>query len=117
MSNDFLVETKDTANPQTKVVHLSGDLDEMNIEILQKTVDPFLEDLGLKTLIFDFSGLRFINSKGIGYLVSVHTHLSKDARVLMIISASEAVMDVISLVGLTSIIPYFETLDEALMNA
>ena len=113
MATDFLAEVSPTSKPQVKVVHLTGELDEVAIEVLQQNVDPLLADETIKTIIFDFSELRFINSKGIGYLVSVHTHLSKFSRILTIVSANEAVMDVITLVGLTSIIPYFETLDEA----
>lgn len=117
MSNDFLAQLTEVDNPQIKIIHLTGDLDEESSEILKGTVDPLLADEAVKTLIFDFSGLRFMNSKGIGYLVSVHTHLSKNGRVLSIVGANEAVMDVITLVGLTSIIPYFETVEEAVENA
>ena len=114
MSEDFSVEIKDEAGGQTKVAHLKGELDETSMEALKQQLDPILNDTKVTKLILDFTNLEFINSKGIGYLVSVHTHLTKDARSLVIVNAIEPVMDVISLVGLTSIIPYFSTLDEAL---
>lgn len=114
MTTDFLAQITPTTNLQTKVVHLEGELDEITTEQLQQIINPLLNDQTIKTLIFDCSGLHFINSKGIGFLVEIHTHLSKDGRVLILIGASEAVMDVISLVGLTSIIPYYETVDEAI---
>lgn len=117
MSNDFLAEVAATSNPEIKVIHLTGDLDEISIESLQQTVDPIMADSSIKRIIFDFSGLRFINSKGIGFLVAIHTHLSKDGRVLMLVGASEAVMDVITLVGLTTIIPYHNTVDEAVASS
>lgn len=114
MSEDFSVEIKDEGNQQTKVAHLKGELDETSLEALKQQIDPILADTKVTKLILDFTNLEFINSKGIGYLVSVHTHLTKDARSLAIASAIEPVMDVISLVGLTTIIPYFSTVDEAL---
>jgi anti-anti-sigma factor len=116
MSSDFSVEITDGNNPNIKVVHLSGELDEVSIERLRTYVDPILENKNVVKLIFDFEKLEFINSKGIGYLVSVHTHLAKDGRSLVIVGAVEPVMDVISLVGLTSIIPYYETLSDAQSN-
>jgi len=116
MSSDFSVEITDGNNPNTKVVHLSGELDEVSIEKLRTYVDPILEDKNVVKLIFDFAKLEFINSKGIGYLVSVHTHLAKDGRTLMLAGAVEPVMDVIALVGLTTIIPYYSTLSDALKS-
>jgi anti-anti-sigma factor len=113
MSSDFSVEIADGNSPRVKVVTLNGELDEVSIEKLRTYIDPLLEDKNIVRFIFDFSNLEFINSKGIGYLVSVHTHLARDGRMLIITEAVEPVMDVISLVGLTSIIPYYDTLNEA----
>lgn len=114
MSSDFSAEITDGNSPSVKVVHLSGELDEVSIEKLRLYVDPLLNDKNVVKIIFDFTNLEFINSKGIGYLVSVHTHLAKDGRALELAGAVEPVMDVIALVGLTSIIPYYATLGDAL---
>ncbi len=114
MSSDFSVEVTDGKGPEVKVLHISGELDEVSVEQLKGHVDPFLNDKSVSELVFDFGKLEFINSKGIGYLVSIHTHLAKDGRSMAIAAASEPVMDVISLVGLTNIIPYHQSLDEAL---
>ena len=98
----------------SKTISLKGEMDEVSIDSLKSQIDLLLGDLNIKFLIFDLRQLEFINSKGIGYLVSVHTHLSKDKREMILAEANEAVMDVISLVGLTTIIKYFETVEEAL---
>lgn len=97
-----------------KIAALVGEMDESSLEAIKPQLDTLLNDSNVKCLILDMKQLEFINSKGIGYLVSVHTHLSKDQRELMIAGATEAVMDVISLVGLTTIVKYFNTLEEAL---
>jgi len=114
MSSEFTVEVGDGNNAHTKVIHLSGELDEVSVEELKSHIDPHLNDTDVLQLIFDLTKLEFINSKGIGYLVSVHTHLAKDGRTMVIAGATEPVMDVITLVGLTNIIPYHATLDKAL---
>ncbi|MBN2096006.1 STAS domain-containing protein [Candidatus Peregrinibacteria bacterium] len=116
MASELSVTISDGPNAASKVVALAGEMDESNIESVRSQLVSFLNDMSITHLIFDLGQLEFINSKGIGYLVSVHTHLSKDKRVLILTAAQEAVMDVISLVGLTTIIKYFNTLDEALQN-
>lgn len=114
MAAEFSVSISDGNKPGVKVVHLTGELDEVSVEQVKRDIDPHLNDTSVVQVIFDFTNLEFINSKGIGYLVSVHTHLAKDGRTMAIAGAVEAVMDVLSLVGLTNIIPYHKTLEEAL---
>lgn len=114
MSSEFAVEITDGISTNVKIVHLVGELDEVTVETSKEHIDPLLADTNIHQLIFDFTKLKFINSKGIGYLVSVHTHLTKDGRSMSIAGATEPVMDVLSLVGLTNIIPYHATLEEAL---
>lgn len=104
----------DSTNPSAKIIAFSGEMDETSIETVKPQIDQLLNDTSIKFLIFDLTNLEFINSKGIGYLVSVHTHLSKDQRELILTGANETVMDVISLVGLTSIVKYFKTTEEAM---
>ena len=116
MSSELSIEIKEGKIPSIKIIKPVGELDEYDLDELRKDIDPILADKNINIIIFDLSDLEFINSKGIGYLVSVHTHLSKDQRKLVFVDAQEVVMDVISLVGLTSIIPYFTTLDEAYDN-
>ncbi|MFH0820238.1 MAG: STAS domain-containing protein [Candidatus Peregrinibacteria bacterium] len=114
MTSELIIKISDSPKPEAKVVSFAGEMDETNVEQARKDLTPLLNDSSIKTLVFDFKNLKFINSKGIGYLVSVHTHLAKDHRKLVLTQAQEAVMDVINLIGLTSIISYYETVEEAL---
>jgi anti-anti-sigma factor len=116
MSPDFIVEINDTLNPSAKIMVLKGELDETVLDNFKVKLEPVWDDSKIQTFIFNLHDLEFINSKGIGFLVSVHSHLAKDKRRLIIVDAQEAVMDVITLVGLTSIIPYYATIEEALAN-
>lgn len=114
MSSDFSVHVTNGKEPHVKVAHLKGELDEASVEILKKELDSVINDKKLSRLIFDFSHLEFINSKGIGFLVSVHTHLSKDGKTLALADGTEPVLDVLSLVGLTKIMPYYDSVEDAL---
>ena len=116
MSSDFSVEITDCDKPNSKVVNFKGEFDESVLEDLKAQLDPVLNDTNVSSLVFNMKELEFINSKGIGFLVSVHTHLAKDQRHLVMCDANEAVMDVVSLVGLTSIIPYYENCQEAISS-
>lgn len=114
--SELIINITDTVKADIKVIAIIGEMDEVSLETLQNKIQPTLDNLDIKTIIFDLSQLEFINSKGIGYFVSVHTHLAKTQRKMILAAADEAVMDVISLVGLTTIIKYFGTVEEALNN-
>ena len=114
MPSEFIVEIGDGNDSHTKVIHLSGELDEINVDELKNQIDPYLNDSSVLQIIFDLTKLVFINSKGIGYLVSIHTDLAKESRAMSMAGATKPVMDVLSLVGITNIIPYHATLEEAL---
>ena len=112
--SDLQVTISDGPKQGIKIISLTGEMDESRIEPLRQQVETLYNDASIKILLFDLGKLEFINSKGIGYLVSVHTHLSKYQKILVLAAANEAVMDVISLVGLTTIIKYFSSVEEAL---
>ncbi|MBU0577273.1 STAS domain-containing protein [Patescibacteria group bacterium] len=116
MPSDFSVDISDSSDPSVRLANLHGELDESKLEDLRKALDPVWDDTKVEALIFDMHDLEFINSKGIGFVVSAYTHFAKNKRKFILVDAQEAVMDVVSLVGLTSIIPYYDTLDEAISN-
>jgi len=113
MPSDFSSEFTSSSNPSVKIVTLRGELDESVLESFKEELVKIMENMELKSLVFNLRDLDFINSKGIGFIVWVHSHLTKDGRHLILADAKEAVMDVMNLVGLTTIIPYYVTLDEA----
>ncbi|MBN1258210.1 STAS domain-containing protein [Candidatus Peregrinibacteria bacterium] len=113
MSSELSLQITDGPKAGVKIVVLNGELDENTLEPLKEQMAPVLNDETSKFLVFNLADLAFINSKGIGFFVFLHTHLAKAQRKLILVAAQEAVTDVMSLVGLTSVIPYFATVNEA----
>jgi stage II sporulation protein AA (anti-sigma F factor antagonist) len=114
MDSNIKITISDAPKANAKVVIFEGELDEVSLDEVKVQMHELLNNNAVQKILLDFSKLEFINSKGIGYIVSMHTHMTKNGRQLMVADARQAVYDVISLVGLTSIIPYFETLDKAI---
>ena len=53
----------------TYTVHIEGDLDEANSEPLRKELDKLIA-VRPAQIVFDMSGLEFMNSTGVGVLLS-----------------------------------------------
>lgn len=97
-----------------KVVHVVGQLDETNVDEEAKKVYALLEATpqGLN-LIFDFSGLEYMNSKSIGYLTDWYSKASGAGGMVVIAGARDNILDILQVVGLTQLINTYATLEEA----
>lgn len=97
-----------------KLIRIVGQLDESNVDEQAKTIYQLLES-GIQglNLIFDFSGLEYMNSKSIGYLTDWYSKVSTTGGKVVIASARENILDILQVVGLTQLIPAYATLEEA----
>ena len=97
-----------------KLVRIVGQLDESNVDEQAKGIYQLLETVpqGL-VLIFDFTGLEYMNSKSIGYLTDWYSKVSASGGKVAIAAARENILDILQVVGLTQLIPAYASLDEA----
>ncbi len=97
-----------------KIVHIIGQLDESNVDENARTVYQLIESVpqGLH-LIFELSGLEYMNSKSIGYMTDWYSKLSATGGRLVLASARDNILDILQVVGLTQLINTFATLEEA----
>ncbi|MBI5645971.1 MAG: STAS domain-containing protein [Ignavibacteriae bacterium] len=83
-------------------------------ELKQKAKD-FL-DQGNKKLILDLSNVTYLNSSGIGAVVSIHTAYAKAAGKVKVCGLDKGVKNVFVITSLTRVIDVEETRDDALKN-
>lgn len=97
-----------------KIVKISGQLDESNVDDQSKTIYDVLTAMPQNLfLIFDFSELEYLNSKAIGYLTDWYGKVSATGGKIAISQAKENIVDILNVVGLTQLITCHATLDEA----
>lgn len=97
-----------------QVVSFDGDLDRAGQNAIQEQIDKLVSNFSYTFLVFDFNNLNFINSEGIGLLMTIHAHLVKTKKGLIIIRAKSHVKDVLGAIGIFSLLPYYETLEDFL---
>jgi len=103
--------------PQGKIVKLIrivGQLDESNVDEEAKKIYQIIEAVpqGL-SLIFEFTGLEYMNSKSIGYLTDWYSKVSGTGGKVVIAAARDNILDILQVVGLTQLVNAYATLDEA----
>lgn len=87
-------------------LYLYGELDEYSAKSLKNVLDNLIEDnLNVKKVIFDLSGLSFMDSTGVGLLIGRYKKLSKFNILTCITGANVSVEKVVELAGLYKIMP------------
>ncbi|MBE7081010.1 MAG: STAS domain-containing protein [Clostridiales bacterium] len=89
-------------------IYVYGELDECSASNAKNILDKLLFDnLTAKKVIFDLSGLSFMDSTGIGLLIGRYKKLKQFNIPSYITGASVATEKVIELAGLYNIMPKF----------
>lgn len=109
------IETK-VENNNICVVHIVGEVDSGNLPELEGVLKPIIDDVKIKHIVFNCNDLIFIDSKVVGYIAYLHTTLSNVSRFIAFAQTNETINDILMLVGLTTIIPQFNTTEDALSN-
>ena len=102
-SMTFHLETPDDKK-NYQVVTLHGELDKAGLSVVKDELEKFADKFPYPYCVFDFSDLDFINSEGIGFFMSMHSHLIKMKKKLVIVSAKDHVKDVLMVIGILSVI-------------
>ena len=110
--------TKQDPNTEkdTQTVIFKGEIDRDTISQLRESMEEILPTLQAKTLILDLENLGFINSEGIGYFTDIYNRLSATGKNVVIIKASDRIMDIFQLVGLNQIIKCYSSEEEINTN-
>lgn len=72
---------------------------------------------GAKTILLDFSGLEYMNSSGIGLLVTLLIRVSRLKQKLMAFGLSEHYRQIFALTRLNEAIALFDSEDQAVRSA
>jgi len=112
---NYRIEEASTPD-DTKIVYMSGEIDESNQPELERMFQELLNDEELQHIILNIKDLDFINSCIIGIFVSFHGSLVENDKSIVFAEANDNIFDIIDLVGLTSVIEHFATNQEACLS-
>ena len=111
---ETLIEVKKREEGDVIVFDFTGELDETNADKTFTNVYEQIGDFSDKKIVFNLTGLKYLNSKSIGYIADVFSNLEDNDGQMYISNCDEGVKDVLELVGITTIIPTVDTESEAL---
>lgn len=95
------------------VATLKGDLDIASVPRVRAEMEAALLQPGRKNLVLDLSGVTFMDSSGLGFLLGRYRLLSEQGGKVAVAGARAQVRRVLDLSGLAKIMPVTETVAEA----
>ncbi len=102
------MEIKYKKNNSLLTIYVYGELDECSASNAKNILDKLLLDnLNVKNVVFDLSGLSFMDSTGIGLLIGRYKKLKQFNVKSYITGASVSTEKVLELAGLYNIMPKF----------
>ncbi len=99
-----------------QVVEFHGELDKAGLSLISAQLNTLVENFPYAHLVFNFSDLNFINSEGIGLLMTLHSHLTNMGKNLILVAAKANVKDVLNVIGILNVLKTFYSIEEFLKN-
>lgn len=103
------METIFCVNENALIVELSGEIDHHVADKLRHDIDGEMEFYGTKNLIFDFSGVEFMDSSGIGVVLGRYKKVNAGGGTVTIRNASRLVKQILDMSGVFTLMAYEDT--------
>lgn len=99
---------------KTVVLHLRGKLmGGPDAKFISDKVHNLVNE-GKKHFVIDMSGVHYMNSTGIGILISTYTTLKKNGGDLKLAAMDDKIEGILSIIKLNQVLPEYPTVDEAI---
>ena len=95
------------------IVVINGEIDQHNSEEIREKIDKAFERSRCRHIIFDFSGVAFMDSSGIGLLIGRYKKVCSRDGTVAIANMNCDLGRIYNISGLKKIISSFESLDQA----
>ena len=98
---------------KTILIRVVGEIDHHTAQELREKTENALIQMGGRNILFDFSGVTFMDSSGIGMLIGRYKQVQVLGGRMGIFSVNETIEEIIRLSGLNQLFPIFVTLQDA----
>ena len=105
---------KFTSRGSTLIAVFTGELDHHFAEYARNKIEGELLKATTKNMVFDFTGLSFMDSSGIGVIVGRYANIKKLGGNVVIICKNEKICRILEMSGILKLIPVYESVDGAL---
>ena len=99
---------------RTLLIRLKEDLDHHNAVYIRETADRFMEQHPIQNVVFDFSGVEFMDSSGIGVVMGRYKQVSYVGGTVKVAGIGKNVDRIFQMSGLYKLVERFDTIEQAM---
>jgi stage II sporulation protein AA (anti-sigma F factor antagonist) len=110
----IILEIKFANRGSTLIAFFSGELDHHFAEYARNKIEGELLKATTRNVIFDLSGLSFMDSSGIGVLVGRYANIKKLGGRAAIICRNQKIQRILEISGILKLMAVYEELDHAI---
>jgi len=107
---NFLNESK------TLVVKINEEIDHHSCDLIKNKIDLTINFRNIKNLIFDFSGVNFMDSSGIGMVMGRYKNMNKNGGKTAVVGLKPTVRKIFNMSGLFKILEEYGDVEKAICN-
>lgn len=101
---------------RTLIISIVGEIDHHTAEDIRDRVDSRIDSTAARNIIFDFAGVGFMDSAGIGVIIGRYKKLSPGGGKVAIVNPVSNIRRVLEISGILRIARIFDSVDTALLN-
>lgn len=113
-ANRKTTETEFEILERSLIIHLNQELDHHCALKLREKSDKLIEKGNIKNVIFDFEGIGFMDSSGIGVIMGRYKRVIFTGGKVAVVGVGNSIDRILHLSGLYRIIHKYETVKDAL---
>ena len=85
-------------------VRLRGELDHSEARRLRDELDAMIDDSGAKRLLLDLSGLEFMDSSGIGFIIGRYKRMKRRGGSVEVVGSNPRIDRIFDMAGLNQLV-------------
>lgn len=98
------------------IIRVIGEIDHHTSEIIRERIDKEFSRSNAKNIIFDFSGINFMDSSGIGIIMGRYRNAEQIGGKIAITGANASLDRIFNISGLYKIINIYEDVEQAVKD-
>lgn len=105
-----------TKKDDVLIISLIGELDHHSAEYVRSKIDDKIDRDQIKNIILNFSNVSFMDSSGIGVIMGRYKKIKEREGSIVISGINSNIDKMFKVGGLYSILPKYDTMEEALKS-
>lgn len=99
---------------KTLIVKITEEIDHHSCDIIKNKIDLTINFRNTKKLIFDFSGVNFMDSSGIGMVMGRYKNMIKNGGKTAVVGLKPTVRKIFAMSGLFKILEEYDNVKNAI---